>query len=119
MDVRAAERGFLIPGTRTMVSTGFDVQIPHGTVLWIVPRSGLAYKKGLTLINSPGVLDCDYTGMLGLLLVNLGAEKIEWEIGDRLAQVVLMPVITAVSREVEELGSTVRGANGFGHTGVV
>jgi len=108
----------LAPLARTLVKTGLALAIPDGYEGQVRPRSGLALKQGLTLLNSPGTIDCDYRGEVGVILVNLGAEPVTVRPGDRIAQLVLCPVSRAVLREVEVLDETARGAGGFGHTGV-
>jgi len=107
----------LAPMTRAAVPTGFAVEIPPGFEGQVRPRSGLAFKHGLTVVNSPGTIDADYRGELKVLLVNLGQETAEVHPGDRIAQLVISPVVRAEVREVEELEDTARGAGGFGHTG--
>jgi len=107
----------LAPMTRAAVPTGFAVEIPPGFEGQVRPRSGLAFKHGLTVVNSPGTIDADYRGELKVLLVNLGHETAEVHPGDRIAQLVISPVVRAEVREVEELEDTARGAGGFGHTG--
>jgi dUTP pyrophosphatase len=118
-DLRAcvAEPLTLEPGTRHLVPTGFRVAIPAGHEGQVRPRSGLAVRHGLTLLNSPGTVDSDYRGEVKVLLVNLGAEAYTVERGDRIAQLVLAPMVAAEGVEAEELPATARGEGGFGHTG--
>ncbi len=106
----------LEPGGRALVPTGLAVEIPSGFEAQIRPRSGLAYRHGLTLLNSPGTIDADYRGEIQVLLINLGAEPVAVRRGDRIAQLVVAPVARARWREVAALGPTVRGSGGFGHT---
>ena len=119
LDVRACVREPLVlaPGERAAVPTGLSVEIPSGHELQVRPRSGLALRQGVTCLNSPGTIDADYRGEIRVLLVNLGQEPARIERGDRIAQLVLAPVVRAVVEEVGELGSTERGAGGFGSTG--
>lgn len=107
----------LAPGERRAVPTGLAVEIPPGFEGQVRPRSGLALRHGLTLLNSPGTIDADYRGELRVLLVNLGSETVEIGRGERIAQLVIAPVARATLREVERLGDTCRGDGGFGHTG--
>ena len=106
----------LAPGARALVPTGLAVEIPFGFEAQIRPRSGLAYRHGLTLLNSPGTIDADYRGEIQVLLINLGAEAVAVRRGDRIAQLVVAPVARAGWREVAALTPTIRGSGGFGHT---
>jgi len=119
MDLRAcidAPRT-LAPGARMQVPTGFRVAIPSGNEGQVRPRSGLAARHGVTLLNSPGTVDSDYRGEVQVVMVNLGAEPFTVRRGDRIAQLVVAPVAAAEAEEAAELPSTVRGEGGFGHTG--
>ncbi len=107
----------LIPHQRVLVPTGLIFEIPFGFELQVRPRSGLALKKGLTLMNAPGTIDSDYRGELKIILVNLGQEEIWIEDQDRVAQVVLCPVYQAKFSVVDNVQSSVRGGSGFGSTG--
>jgi len=120
MDVRAAvsERVEIAPGARALVPTGFKMALPIGFEAQIRPRSGLALKKGVTLPNTPGTIDADYRGEVGIILMNLGEEPFVIERGDRIAQMVIAPVTQAVWTEVSSLNETARGEGGFGSTGV-
>lgn len=118
MDVRAAKDMVIAPGARALVPTGFAMAIPHGFEVQVRPRSGLALKKGISIPNSPGTIDSDYRGELGVILINHGHEDFVIAHGDRIAQIVAAPVQRAAVIEVEELDETVRGAGGFGSTGV-
>jgi dUTP pyrophosphatase len=120
MDVQAAVDGehCLEPGRILLVATGFAVAIPAGYEIQVRPRSGLAIRHGITLINSPGTIDCDYRGEVKIALINLGDSPYTIRRGDRIAQLVLAPVARAELRVVAELGPTARAAGGFGHTGV-
>ena len=108
----------LAPMARVIVATGLRVEIPLGFEMQIRPRSGLALKHGISLPNTPGTIDSDYRGPLGVLLVNLGAEPYLIHHGDRIAQAVIAPVIQARFAAVDSLDQTARGAGGFGSTGV-
>ncbi len=120
MDVQAAlEKDIcLAPGERALLPTGFGVGLPPGFELQVRPRSGLAIKNGVTIINSPGTIDSDYRGEVKIGLVNLGTDVFFIKKGDRIAQLVLAPVTRAIFDIVEELGETSRGSGGFGHSGV-
>lgn len=118
LDVVAAEDVTLAPGARWPVSTGFAMAIPQGFEVQVRPRSGLALKHGITCLNTPGTIDCDYRGEVKVILANLGHEPFEVRRGDRIAQLVPAPVQRAVLLEVDHLGETRRGAGGFGSTGV-
>ncbi|MCB2134791.1 MAG: dUTP diphosphatase [Rhodobacteraceae bacterium] len=116
----AAERGAgvrLAPMERRIVPTGLRIEIPAGYEAQIRPRSGLALKFGISLPNTPGTIDSDYRGPLGVLLVNLGAEPFVIGHGDRIAQMIVAPVVQAGFAEAASLGDTARGTGGFGSTG--
>ena len=117
MDVLAAEDVTLAPGARHAVATGLAVAIPHGYEIQVRPRSGLALKHGVTVPNTPGTIDSDYRGELKIIMINLGPEDFAIARGDRIAQLVLAPVVLARWEEVAELDDTARGAGGFGSTG--
>lgn len=108
----------LAPMARTICPTGLRVEIPDGYEMQVRPRSGLATKHGVTLPNTPGTVDSDYRGPLGVPLINLGTEPFVIRHGDRVAQAVIAPVIRAVYEIAEALGDTARGTGGFGSTGV-
>lgn len=120
MDICAALRESLVlqPGDIGLVPTNLAVAIPEGFEIQVRPRSGLAVKFGLTVINAPGTIDADYRGEIKIALVNLGREPFVIQRGDRVAQLVLAPVARAQWSLLEHLDSTPRGAGGFGHTGV-
>lgn len=107
----------LSPGQRHLVPTGIALGIPAGFEGQVRPRSGLALRKGLTLLNSPGTIDADYRGEIGVIVINLGDEGVTIEPGDRIAQLVVAPVRRAVLVPVDGLDETARSVNGFGHTG--
>ena len=119
MDVEAAVTGKLsiAPGEIVVVPTGFKVSLPVGHEMQVRPRSGLAVKHGLTIVNSPGTIDADYRGEVKIALINLGREPYIISRGDRIAQLVLAPVSKMKLLEVEDLDKTQRDAGGFGHTG--
>ena len=118
-DVHAALPGpvLLQPGTRALIPTGFCYEIPPGFEMQVRPRSGLAFKHGVTVLNTPGTIDADYRGELKVLLINLGSEPFEIQHGERIAQVVVAPVSAARFTEAASLTETGRGAGGFGSTG--
>ncbi|AOL22492.1 dUTP pyrophosphatase [Erythrobacter litoralis] len=118
MDVVSAEDVTIQPGARHPVATGLALAIPAGYEIQVRPRSGLALRHGITVPNTPGTIDSDYRGELKVLLINHGSEPFAIARGDRVAQLVLAPVVQASWREVEELDATARGAGGFGSTGV-
>ena len=105
------------PGKRELVPTGIAVAIPYGYVLEVRPRSGLAWKSGVTVLNSPGTIDPDYRGEIGVVLANLGPEPFVVHPGDRIAQAVLTPFVRARFRTVDRLPESARGGGGDGHTG--
>ena len=107
----------LAPGARALVPTGLRVAVPAGYEVQLRPRSGLALRHGITLPNSPGTIDSDYRGPLGVIVMNAGTEPFEIAHGARIAQMVLAPVLRAAFVEVERLDDTARGAGGFGSTG--
>lgn len=119
MDIRAAVTGDIIiePGNIVLIPTGFSMAIPYGFEVQVRPRSGLAVRHGITLINSPGTIDSDYRGEVKVPLINHGKVPYTVKRGARIAQMILAPVVRAECIEVEELDSTVRGTGGFGHTG--
>jgi dUTP pyrophosphatase len=121
MDLRAAvpehEPFVLKPGSRHAVPTGLAFALPGGFEGQVRPRSGLALKAGVTCLNTPGTIDADYRGEVKVILINLGDEDFTIRRGDRIAQLVVAPVVQAAWREVETLDETLRGAGGFGSTG--
>jgi dUTP pyrophosphatase len=104
-------------GRARLVPTGITIELPAGFEAQIRPRSGLAVKHGITVLNSPGTIDSDYRGEIQALLVNHGSEKAKIRHGDRIAQIVVAPIVQAALIEVAELGTTERGGGGFGSTG--
>ncbi|NOC46172.1 MULTISPECIES: dUTP diphosphatase [unclassified Ruegeria] len=107
----------LDPGQRALVPTGLRIEIPQGYEVQVRPRSGLALKHGITLPNTPGTIDSDYRGPLGVIVMNAGQERFEIAHGDRIAQLVVAPVVQARFELAQALGETDRGAGGFGSTG--
>tara|TARA_B100001115_G_scaffold116037_1_gene86246 strand:+ start:28 stop:468 length:441 start_codon:yes stop_codon:yes gene_type:complete len=120
MDLRAdlEETVLLDPGGRTLIPTGLYIEIPAGYEAQVRPRSGLALKRGLTVLNAPGTIDSDYRGELGVILVNLSQEVQTVEPGERIAQLLFAPVTRGQLVEVDILSETERGRGGFGSTGV-
>jgi dUTP diphosphatase len=112
-----ADGVMLNPGERVLVPTGLHVAIPDGYELQVRPRSGLALKRGVTLVNAPGTIDADYRGEIGVVLINHGSEPCLITHGERIAQMVLAPVTRCVWEEVDSLDDTARGTGGFGSTG--
>ncbi|OHB32345.1 MAG: deoxyuridine 5'-triphosphate nucleotidohydrolase [Desulfuromonadaceae bacterium GWC2_58_13] len=105
-------------GQRALVPTGIALAIPPGFEGQVRPRSGLALKQGVTLVNSPGTIDADYRGEIGVIVINHGSEEVRIADGDRIAQMVFAPVCRGIFEVVEELDATSRNQGGFGHTGV-
>lgn len=119
-DLTITEACVLAPGERRLVGTGVRVAIPAGHVGLITPRSGLAARSGLSIVNSPGVIDSGYRGELKVALINLDRdEPIALAAGDRIAQLLVLPFVTAVFESVDSLDETVRGSGGYGSTGGV
>lgn len=108
----------LMPGDRALIPTGIHIQLPEGYEAQIRPRSGNALKLGITELNSPGTIDADYRGEIGAIVINLGGEPVEINDGDRIAQMVIAPIIQADWEEVDSLDETSRGEQGWGHTGI-
>ena len=121
MDLRAAvsvdDPVALAPMERALIPTGFAVALPPGFEAQIRPRSGLAIKQGLTVVNAPGTVDADYRGEVKVALINLGSETVNIERGDRIAQMIIAPVVQLPMVAVDELDETARGSGGFGSTG--
>ena len=107
----------LLSGERKLVPTGISVAMPDNFEIQIRPRSGLAYKNGISVVNTPGTIDSDYRGEIKVLLINLGTEAVIIKKFQRIAQMVICPIIKANLKEVQELPETIRGAGGFGSTG--
>ncbi len=107
----------LAPGQRCLVPTGLAFSIPAGYEIQVRPRSGLAIKHGISLVNSPGTIDADYRGEVSIIMINHGEDVLLINPGDRIAQLIVAPVCQATLLEVSELSETARGTGGFGHTG--
>ncbi|NBX11349.1 MAG: dUTP diphosphatase [Chitinophagaceae bacterium] len=120
MDLRAnlLETIVLAAGERKLIPTGLFIELPKGYEAQVRPRSGLALKQGITCLNSPGTIDADYRGEIGVLLINLSGQEQIIQHGDRIAQLVIQPVVQCAWEAVAELSATQRGEGGFGHTGV-
>lgn len=117
MDLRAAEPMVLKPGARCLLPTGIAIALPQGFEAQVRPRSGLAVKHGVTVLNAPGTIDCDYRGEVKVPLINLGQEDFQILRGDRIAQMVIGPVTRIAWAEASSLAETARGAGGFGSSG--
>lgn len=117
LDLASAQQVTLAPGARALVKTGIQIGLPEGFEAQVRPRSGLAYQHGVTVLNAPGTIDADYRGEVKVLLVNLGSSPVAIEVGDRIAQLVVAPVLQAELHIVAALDETDRGEGGFGHTG--
>ena len=120
MDLQAyiSEEIILKPGERKLIPTGLSVAIPENLEIQIRPRSGLAYKKGISVVNTPGTIDSDYRGEIKVLLINLGKEDFIIKKFERIAQMVACPITKVVLSETNDLPDTIRGEGGFGSTGV-
>ena len=120
MDVHAhLEKAITLnPGERTLISTGLQLELPNGYEAQIRPRSGLALKKGLTVLNSPGTIDSDYRGVIGVILINLGQEPVQIDPHERIDQMVVAPYTRVQWNMSHEMSETQRGAGGFGSTTV-
>ncbi|MCX8134960.1 MAG: dUTP diphosphatase [Roseococcus sp.] len=117
MDLLAARAALIPPGGRALVPTGLCIALPEGYEMQVRPRSGLALRHGVTVLNAPGTVDADYRGEVGVILLNTGAEPFAVARGERIAQAVFAPVTRAAWEEVAALPETGRGAGGFGSTG--
>ena len=119
MDLQAAVEGDIViaPGERALVPTGLAIALPSGFEAQVRPRSGLALKQGITVVNTPGTIDADYRGEVGVILINHGATPFTVDRGMRIAQMMIAPVTQAVWNEVEALAESARGTGGFGSTG--
>lgn len=118
MDVRSVEELEILPGARALVHTGLVIMLPPGWEAQVRPRSGLALKHGVTVLNTPGTIDAGYRGEVGVILANFGSEPFRVAKGDKVAQIVVAPVVRAGIVEAAEVDDTERGAGGFGSTGV-
>ena len=120
MDLQAyiSEEIILKPGERKLIPTGLSIAIPENLEIQIRPRSGIAYKKGISVVNTPGTIDSDYRGEIKVLLINLGKEDFIIKKFERIAQMVVCPITKVVLSETNDLPDTIRGEGGFGSTGV-
>lgn len=120
MDLRAslAEAIEVLPGARVLVPTGLRVEIPDGYEMQLRPRSGLALRQGISLVNTPGTIDADYRGEIGVILINFGQDKFVIQPGDRICQAVISPVVHAVWCPADGLSDSERDSGGFGHSGI-
>ncbi|MBN1551515.1 dUTP diphosphatase [bacterium] len=120
LDLCAAVESSVVisPGTWRLISTGIRIALPKGYEAQVRPRSGLALKYGVTLLNSPGTIDTDYRGIIGVILINHGEEPFTVKRGDRIAQMIIAPVAKLAVEEVSFIRPTERGSNGFGSTGI-
>lgn len=118
MDLCSAERYCLAPGEYHAFNTDISIQLPPGVEAQIRPRSGLAAKHGVTVLNAPGTIDNDYIGLIKVILINQGEESIIFNVGDRIAQMVIAKVVVGRFQEVNELDDTARGEGGLGSTGI-
>jgi len=117
-DLQSAESHIVKPGQRTLVGTGLKLEIPYGIGAYICPRSGLAAKHGITVLNSPGIIDSDYRGELKVILFNSGNEDFVIKKGDRIAQLLFFPIFQAIFQKTKVVAETQRGEGGFGSTGI-
>ena len=115
--IEEGNRVVLQPGERQLIPTGLTMELPRGMEAQVRPRSGLALKHGITVLNSPGTIDADYRGEVSVVLINLGREEFEIVRGSRIAQLVIAPVVQLEVLEVDELSTTMRGSGGYGSTG--
>ena len=118
-DLRAAINSIITinPGEHRLISTGLFIEVPTGYMLHITPRSGLAFKNSISIVNSPGIIDSDYRGEIGVVIINHGKFDFTIHRGDRIAQMSIVPVVQAEFEQVENISETSRGEGGFGHTG--
>ncbi len=112
------KKAYVPAGARMLIPTGVSLEIPEGFEVQVRPRSGLALKHGLTIVNSPGTIDCDYRGEVAVIILNTGEDGYIVHHGDRIAQLVVAPVMRATLEQVDALSDTARGVKGFGSTGV-
>lgn len=117
-DIHAAEEATISPGGRALVSGGFKIALPQGYAALVLPRSGLALKNGITVLNAPGLVDAGYRGEVGVVLQNHGAEPFTVAVGDRIAQLMVVPVIDWTLAKTTSLPGSERGEGGFGSSGV-
>lgn len=118
MDVQSVEELVILPGKRALVHTGLVLQLPSAFEAQVRPRSGLAIKHGITVLNAPGTIDSGYRGEVCVILINLGGESFQVKKGDKIAQLVIASVIQPVLKEIDVVDETDRGNGGFGSTGI-
>lgn len=116
-DLKANEEGVLMPGQRKLIKTGISIELPASYEAQVRPRSGLALKHGISMVNTPGTIDSDYRGEIGVILINHGDTPFEYKKGDRIAQLVIARYSRAEFQICSSLSETERGSGGFGHTG--
>lgn len=116
-DLKSNEDGVLLPGQRKLIKTGVYIELPAGYEAQVRPRSGLALKYGISMVNTPGTIDSDYRGEIGVILINHGSEPFEYKKGERIAQLVIAKHSRAEFNVTNSLSETERGSGGFGHTG--
>ncbi len=117
LDLFSTSSTTIQPGESALIATGISIQLPPGTEAQVRPRSGLALKHQVTVLNSPGTIDCGYRGEVGVILINHGKQPFEVQIGMKIAQMVVKPVLSVKVHQVDELDETDRGTGGFGSTG--
>lgn len=117
MDLFSTEDAIVLPGEIKLIHTGIAIELPNDVEAQIRPRSGLALKSGITVLNSPGTIDAGYRGEIGIIIINHGKESFEICVGTKIAQMVITPIIHATIQEVNELEESDRGVGGFGSTG--
>ncbi|MHC1722595.1 MAG: dUTP diphosphatase [Aminipila sp.] len=118
LDLYSINKCEIDPGEIKLINTGISIELPQNTEAQIRPRSGLALKNGITVLNSPGTIDEGYRGEIGIIIINHGKESFKVEIGMKIAQMVIKPIIKVIIEEVEEISYTERGQCGFGSTGI-
>lgn len=118
MDLFSTDNAIVIPGEIKLIHTGIAIELPDDVEAQIRPRSGLALKNGITVLNSPGTIDAGYRGEIGIIIINHGKESFEINVGTKIAQMVITPIIHATIQEVVELEESDRGNSGFGSTGI-
>ncbi|MBI6872206.1 dUTP diphosphatase [Clostridium aciditolerans] len=118
LDLFSVDDLMILPGESKLIKTGIQIELPKGTEAQIRPRSGLALKNQITVLNTPGTIDEGYRGEIGIILINHGKQEFHVEKGMKIAQMVVKPVFTVTIKEIEELTDTTRGEGGFGSTGV-
>lgn len=118
MDLFSTDNAIVMPGEIKLIHTGIAIELPDDVEAQIRPRSGLAFKNGITVLNSPGTIDAGYRGEIGIIIINHGKESFEINVGTKIAQMVITPIIHATIQEVVELEESDRGNSGFGSTGI-